>query len=162
MDKIIRVGRTKDCGDVFCRIQFKNDCLSITGVEGPKANGDARGSCGQISMNYRPAEEQDRIDPAPGWAREAIVEFFVAWDRWHLNDMRAGSPVQMAYLREHASEFRDTRTWEASWDLLTAAGLNPDPEGYHYGSAWRMEPIPASVLAYFASLPDSDITPAWV
>ena len=36
---------------LFCSIEFKNGRLSISGVEGPKADGNAYGSCGQVEMS---------------------------------------------------------------------------------------------------------------
>ncbi|MHB0965299.1 MAG: hypothetical protein ACYC36_02485 [Bellilinea sp.] len=34
--------------------------------------------------------------------------------------------------------------------------------GYKYGSAWKKETVPESVLTFLRGLPDTDITPAWV
>ena len=34
--------------------------------------------------------------------------------------------------------------------------------GYKYGSAWRFEEVPAEVIDWLKSLPDTKITPAWV
>jgi len=34
--------------------------------------------------------------------------------------------------------------------------------GYHYGSAWQREEVPADVLDFLRALPDTDMTPAWV
>lgn len=34
--------------------------------------------------------------------------------------------------------------------------------GYRYGSAWLKEEVPAEVLAFLESLPETDKTPAWV
>lgn len=36
---------------IFCEIGFKDGRLSISGVEGPLHNGDARGSWGQINLH---------------------------------------------------------------------------------------------------------------
>lgn len=65
--------------------------LSICGVEGPKSNGDCRGGCGQTR------DALDRLTTfAPGWSAELAKQTREAWDRWHLNDMRAGCAHQRA------------------------------------------------------------------
>lgn len=40
-------------------------------------------------------------------------------------------------------------------------GLECD-NGYRYGSAWLKRDIPADVLEFLQSLPDTDVTPAWI
>lgn len=161
MDKTIRIG-TGPYGSTFCRIEFNDGKLSITGVEGPKRNGNARGSCGQIIMG-----EWEFTSYAPGWNPELVARFREVWNRWHRNDMRAGSPAQRAYLEAHPITDR-AHHYEQTRDSLRAAGLNPDPgythngKPYSYGSAWLREEVPAGVIAFLESLPDTDITPAWV
>lgn len=76
------------------------------------------------------------------------------WERWHLNDMQAGSPRQMAYLREHPIDPK-SYTYPKSYyeivsQVLTDAGLNPD-NGYLYGHSWLLEEIPADVVAEIQS-----------
>lgn len=74
---------------IFCTIKFEDGKLSISGVEGPKSNGDCVGSCGQIVMSLREPGALDTFEPAPGWTLEGFREFLAIWDRWHLNEMRA-------------------------------------------------------------------------
>lgn len=76
------------------------------------------------------------------------------WERWHLNDMKGGSPAQEAYLREHPVAFVYPQShYEKVSEALAADGLNPDSsylhEGkpYRYGSAWLKEELPADVVA---------------
>jgi hypothetical protein len=89
--KVCRLGSAKDVGNTFVKIEFKDGKLSISGVEGPKANGDCRGGCGQIVMSGLSVEEY-----APGWDAEKVQRFAEVWDHWHLNDMRAGCEHQRA------------------------------------------------------------------
>jgi hypothetical protein len=160
-EKIVRIGLTRDSGNLFCKIKHTDGRLSITGVEGPKRNGDARGACGQIVMH-----DWDLAAYAPGWDADLVARFQDVWLIWHLNDMQAGNPVQMAHLRKLEAEGRDWRTDGAKghyeWALaeLDKAGLNP--EGNRYGRKWHKVAVPADVLAFLQALPDTDITPAWV
>lgn len=140
------LGKT-DYGDLWITIEYTDDKLSITGVEGPKKNGDCRGSCGQC------------VDAA----REIDEKFADMWKRWHLNDMRAGSPAQEDFLRAHKAEFPGYLTSYYDWavSLLTKNDLHPDYNHYNYtyGSAWLHEEVPEDILEYFASFPDRDDHP---
>lgn len=81
------------------------------------------------------------------------------WQEWHLNDMTAGSPRQMAYLREnkqfYVRSMGDYYTWATK--VLTLAGLNPDVEYLHngqpyaYGHAWLTRNLPDDVRAEILS-----------
>jgi hypothetical protein len=159
-EKIVRIGKGPD-GSVFCKARFCDGRLSITGVEGPKRNGDARGSCGQIVMHEWQIEEY-----APNWTPALETQFRAVWDMWHLNDMQAGTPAQMAHLRALEAQGRDWRKEGATshyhWALaeLDAAGLNP--QGGEYGRRWYRVEVPGDVLAFLQSLPDTDLQPAWV
>lgn len=77
-----------------------------------------------------------------------VQEIVQVWDRWHLNDMRAGTPAQMAVIRQHELEFPGYPTSHYDWacQLLEANGLLVD-NGYAYGSAWLKEELPADILA---------------
>lgn len=240
---------------LFCKIELEGNRLSISGVIGPRGNGDAWGSCGQVDMEFahrnpqdddtrttKPTKAED-IDFAPGWTRDLWLDFLDVWHRWHLNDMRpgcehqrgaaweTGKKVVLYYFRtkphvyEAISEFKkraraalqtgetvtptpeETRLANLSDKITlatpdlpahlaadyepngpqydgdhynrpseekTAGWVHPEehPEGllckpcpvcgYKYGSEWRKEALPASVLAFVKSLPEADQTPAWV
>jgi hypothetical protein len=76
---------------VFVEVKYSNDGrLSMTGVVGPRSNGDCAGSCGQINMGMK----VDELRLAPGWTGGQLQRLFEVWDRWHLNDMRAGCEHQ--------------------------------------------------------------------
>lgn len=143
--------------------------LSITGVEGPMANGDCRGGCGQLDLSYGTAEARAGIDPATGWDAESIAKFFDIWGRWHLNGMRAGSPAQMEHLRTLTFPGHSVSHWDWTIEQLRAARLQPDkgylhgtpPKPYSYGSAWLTEEVPDEVLAWLEALPEADIPLAW-
>lgn len=161
--KIIRLGKTAIYTgrkvDVFCAITMEKGRLSISGVEGPKANGDAWGGCGQINMHAPKI-----TDLAPGWTESMLREFFEIWGRWHLNDMNAGSPRQEAFLRGHP----EIKGYDKACKALADAGLNPDAEydyggkPYSYGHGWIYEEVPTEVIEFLDNLPHTDINPAWV
>lgn len=66
----------------FCKIEYQDGKLSITGVIGPKSNGNCWGSCGQCVDEIRKGE------PTKEWTPEMLQKFCDIWDEWHLNDMR--------------------------------------------------------------------------
>lgn len=158
--KVVRLGTMEGYTySVYCEIEFTDGELSISGVEGPKRNGDASGSCGQIAMHLR----ADHIgELAPGWTTEKISRFLNIWNRWHLNKMRAGSPAQEQWLRENPIDAKYPKSYyDEACKALTIAGLQPD-NGYSYGSAWCRETVPDEVLNELRGLPTTDKTPAWV
>jgi hypothetical protein len=153
------VGKTPD-GDLYVTVEWQlrngRDELSLTGVIGPKVNGNCRGSCGQTGV------PDDMISYAEGWDAESATRLAEVWDRWHLNAMRAGSPSQEAWLREHPvtavypeSYLTKARTALAAADLQPDASLLHDGEPYSYGSAWLYEQVPESILTWLANLPDN-------
>lgn len=77
------------------------------------------------------------------------------WQRWHLNDMQAGSKSQMDWLRANPipeGEYRYPKSYYGvASSRLAGAGLNPDADGYRYGHAWKMEELPAEVIAEIES-----------
>lgn len=111
LSKVMRIGKGPD-GNIFIKATVKDGKLSISGVIGPTANGNCRGGCGQIDMEFmhrNPAHNDKRYsDPippeeirfAPGWDAEKWFDLLEIWHDWHLNDMRAGC--------EHQKEW-DTR-----------------------------------------------------
>src|ERR1019366_10619281 len=146
--KVIRIGMV-DVGNVlaslFCKIEYTDGRLSISGVEGPLSNGDAKGSCGQIDMH-----EWKFLNYADGWNAALVKQFRAVWSKWHLNDMKAGSKVQEDYLENNpvpkeAYAFPKSQ-YVVVGDVLAAAGLNPDPDGYKYGHAWKRQEVPEDVI----------------
>ncbi len=181
--KILHVGETgagypvRKC-DVFVKVEFTDDGrLSMTGVVGPRANGDSWGSCGQIH------DELLKLEWRPdGWTAGMVSRLYDIWKLWHLNDMRAGCEHQRAagWDKRPIDPKKPTSTYgrhfdgqkQDSWNLLGwvrrdehPKGLmcEPCPEcGYKYGSAWLKEEVPFAVLEWLRDLPDTDKTPAWV
>lgn len=164
--KIVRIGTimewhtTKELPtDVYCKIEFSNDnTLSITGVIGPKSNGDCWGSCGQISMGFehKNPEQNDKryrklitpydIDFAPYWGTDLWYGFLNIWSLYHLNDLKSNC--------EHQELMGITYDTNCHHVCPVC--------GYKIGSAWLRRDIPKSVIEFLCALPDADKTPAWV
>lgn len=85
-----------------------------------------------------------------------LARVVALWRRWHLNGMRAGSAVQEEWLRANPLDpttyAYPKSHYEVASAALAAAGLNPDPTGYKYGSAWVREDVPAEVLTELRQL----------
>lgn len=173
--KILNPG--SNCGRVFVKVDWNGKRLSITGVDGPKSNGDARGGCGQIIDTLRELGVY-----APGWDKAKAEELARVWERWHLNDMRAGCEHQRAeeWDERPIDPTKPTHSYgkhfpgqqQDSWNMLAWVRQDEHSEGllmkpcdvcgYKYGSAWLTEEVPAEVLEYLQGLPETEVTPAWV
>lgn len=163
---VIRPFAQKDIGWTFITIKYDpiKKSLSITGVEGPLHNGDCRGSCGQINVH-----EWEPVQYTEGYDAQTIARLRDIWREHHLNDLRAGSPAQRAYLKANPMPNTSDHYRDACKALRTA-GLNPDPtyihngKPYAYGSAWLREDVPQEVLEWLFSLPTtgaSTLPAAW-
>jgi len=169
------IGSGKAAIPVYVKAEYRAGKLSLTGVEGPKRNGDAWGSCGQIPR----AESYIPVNMTPA----QVLRLWEIWDAWHLNDMRAGCEHQRADgwasrpidparpLNAYASDFYPGQR-QASWNMLVWIPRSEHPEGllshpcptcgYKYGSAWLKEDVPGDVLDELQALPAATSTPAWV
>ena len=112
--------------------------------------GNHMGCSGQISGELRKLVD-DKPDILKFCVEDAI-KLCDIWDRWHLNDMRAGTQRQEEAIRE----FRKTRLARCSYDeaceYLSGIGLLVD-NGYKYGSSWLTEEVPQDVIRWLFSLP---------
>lgn len=161
-------------GVTYIKIDWDGTRLSVTGVEGPKRNGDAFGGCGQI----REFDGELR----PGWTREMVERLRLLWNVWHLNDMKAGCEHQRAAgwderpidpskpLNSYGKHFEGQHY--ASWNMLTWVKPSEHPDGlmtvpcpecgYKYGTAWLTMEVPDEVLNELKAFPAATTTPAWV
>lgn len=169
MEKVLRIGTVcpewrKLPFDVFVRVTWDGKRLSLIGVEGPKANGDAIGSCGQITI------DPEAVTPAIGWTKAKVRKLINVWKRWHLNDMRAGCEHQRA-AKWNERKIDSTKplthgnmlVWVRPSEHPEGLLCVPCPEcGYKYGTAWLHEDVPASVITFLFGLPDADKEPYWV
>ncbi len=142
MKKIINIGKIEH-GQIFCKIEIKKDVLSISGVIGPMLSGNCKGACGQINSEI--IENTGLIKFAKGWNNLKLKGFLNIWDRWHLNDLRAGCQHQRI------------EEWNKEMISEPCNVCN-----YKYGTKWLKEELPEYVIEYLEALPESAKTPAWV
>lgn len=152
------------CGRVnrnaFVEVSYEDGKLSLHGVVGPRKDGGCA-MAGQIQ------EVLSEGFPNKGWTVDDLCCLQHVWERWHLNDLRAGSPKQEAYLRE-LEERGMEMNYAKACEVLKEAGIYEDEDcirdgkPYRYGTAWLKEEIPAWVLDWLQKRPESPVKPAWV
>lgn len=160
--KVINPGKDID-GNIFCKIEYSNNRLRISGVVSPTSNSNYRGSCGQIMDNLL------NCKPGKDWDYEKIEMLYDIWNQYHLNDMLAGSPNQRACLAMHKLGNPGERVdYDTALEILGNAGIQPDPDYLHnekpykYGTAWLSIDIPEPILKWLYNLPETTIIPVWV
>lgn len=85
-----------------------------------------------------------RIDKA------TLYSLLDIWNRWHLNNMRAGTRGQLALVRYYIQETGNSK-FEDICQYLKSKGLLYD-RGHKYGGAWLYEPLPQDIIDYLKSL----------
>lgn len=147
---------------VWVNISYRDGRLSFTGEFGPRASGNARGSCGQIEMSMPGGKGIIPVDP---WNQEMVTRLFNLWNRWHLNDMQAGTPKQMEALRDAFGS--QSYSHDQALEVLDNEGILVDRDylhngkPYRYGSAWLHEDVPEHVLQWLRNLPETDLPHPW-
>lgn len=133
---------TKNKQRVWVNIRYNEGRLSLSG--------DHRGhGMGQIVDSVKPAG----MTLTKGWTHGTASRLHSVWNRWHLNDMRAGTPAQEEFLRSNPQINKGY--FAGVLDELEKAGLNPDPTtGDLYGHKWHHEEVPVDVLKFLAQLPE--------
>lgn len=134
------------------KVNYEDGRLSISGGIGTKHQ---LRTCGQCIDEIAEIPSRYLIKGFTKSDRDRLVEI---WRRWHLNDLRAGSPAQEEFLRANPVSFEYPEShYTAAVEALTAAGLNPDPnylykdEPYSYGHAWLTEELPVDVVEWAKS-----------
>lgn len=137
----VLIGRMPQGRHVLLEIEMSDNRLSICGTIGHPAslrvgNGD---SMGQNADTIRAALDSGELKPAAPWTRAEIGRVLDIWDRWHLNDMRAGCEHQRAGVAAYDGD-PDAGT---PWDQRP---IDPDKPTNAYGlhfpaqrqSSWNM------------------------
>ncbi len=93
INKKVCIGVLPKGDDITVEINFDGKRLSIMGSIG-------RHECGQIITSFVEYDKRgsasinDIITLEGGRGKDSIKQFFDIWDKWHLNDMRAGCEHQ--------------------------------------------------------------------
>jgi hypothetical protein len=182
ISKTVRVGTVLVYGnkkaDLFCKAEITEGKLSIVGVIGPKRNGDAEGSHGQICMGFwhRNSAHNDKrydnptkpeeISFAPDWNADLWLRFLEIWHDWHLNDMKAGCEHQTGPEWDTQKQlttyfFRLTETAEAGRKWIEKRALEAARKGEFFRTTpdqVRLLNLPRERCSTQPTLPD-DIAP---
>jgi hypothetical protein len=68
------------------------------------------------------------------------------WEQWHLNGMRAGTPIQEKAVKEWRNKTNNhSFAYTEICEYLKSINLY-EVDGYKYGSAWLMEPLPQDII----------------
>ena len=110
--------------------------------------------CGLIYSGRKLLQDDSNLLRAGQCKKEAKkfipARLYEVWDRWHLNDMRAGTPAQEKLVKE-LLESSPNADYDEQCDFLDRHDLLFDG-GYKYGSAWLREDLPQDVIDYVHSL----------
>jgi len=104
---------------------------------------------GQINDTLRRLLDEGKLTPV-NMSKEEFRKLLDVWDRWHLNDIKAGTPKQSETIDAHISEEKYKKYdghYEKSLAILEDYKLRKDG-GYEYGSAWLYEPLPPDVIDF--------------
>jgi hypothetical protein len=120
--------------------------------------------CGSIG-NHSAGQIYDSINPSDFdelyMDQEQLIHLLAIWKTCHLNDMNAGSLLQMKYVnfwRDQVKSFNgwdydQARTMLKQHHLLIDHETNPQlTVGYHYGSLWLINLLPQSVIDFIQNL----------
>ena len=149
MDKTFVVGNTIT-GAVKITIELTNGNLRISG--------SSKGASGQIYDAIREMIKARRLEYAPQWDAERLTKLVDIWERWHLNDSRAGDIVQMEAIRAGTREIAGIMSkqkmpdwYGAACQYLTSLGLY-EHEGYQFGHGWKREELPQGVVDFISAI----------
>jgi hypothetical protein len=114
--------------NVKVSISYNESRLSIVGTSSIMS--------GQINEYLESLDPRDyRL--CPDWTEEMYRRLLDIWERWHLNDMRAGCSHQRAM------------DWNRDEHLDKPCPIC----GYKYGCGWIFEPVPDKVIEWLFNLP---------
>lgn len=136
MKKTINMGYCKLSGDkrrrkatVEVRLEVRDGKLYLSIVG--EIKGYSSGQCCKEMEKYAVQKRQN------------FDEIIEVWKRYHLNDMRAGTPKQEQAVREYCKN--NEYNYNKVREYLNSIGLIVD-NGYTYGTNWLYEEIPQHIL----------------
>ncbi len=128
-----------------CKVNIEISLDKETNRKFLNITGDYGNSCGQIN----PISPTGIIF-APGWNLEKLHLLNIIWDKYHLNDIKAGNHIQTDYLNA-----LENQGWKYNYDeaceKLKLAGIY-EINGEKYGHKWNFTEVPDSVINWLMSL----------
>ena len=78
------------------------------------------------------------------------------WKEWHLNDLQAGTTLQMAAIgaARDGGKIQDSADYDTACLALKECGLYED-RGYEYGSKWLVKRLPRDITREVVALCDT-------
>jgi len=121
-------------------------------------------SGGQGQDTLREALDDGKLEIGNGISDSQFEKLLDIWDRWHLNDLNAGTTIQKEIIEEHEDEKKYDK-FDKFLDrpvaILEDFDAQPDTEtegfgedGYSYGSQWLFEPLPDDVIEFIEEIQD--------
>lgn len=126
----------------------KLETLSISGSIWNANHSDITNG-GQINDTLRKLLNDGKLTPV-NMSKEEFRKLLDVWDRWHLNDLRAGTPRQLEMIDKHISE-EQYKSYDGHYEkaLQILSDYNLKRDGYYeYGTAWLYEPLPQDVITF--------------
>lgn len=150
MRKILSFGKVdfnntgKKINEVEIEVNFENDRLSICGrVWNSKKTDIIAG--GQCLDDLKPFFKHNK----------KFNYIHTIWNEYHLNDMKAGSPLQEAFIKNlnlPIYNYSDICKELENAGLLVDDSFIYNDKPYRYGSAWLFSPIPNEIKNYIQTL----------
>jgi hypothetical protein len=120
--------------------------------------------CGSIG-NHSSGQIHDSINPSDFDElyidQEQLIHLLAIWKTCHLNDMNAGSLLQMKYVNFWRDQIKSFNGWDydqamamlKQHHLLIDNETNPElTVGYRYGTLWLIDLLPQSVIDFIQNL----------
>ncbi len=115
-------------------------------------------SGGQGQDTLREALEDGKLEIGNGISDDEFEELLDIWDKYHLNDLTAGTERQEKIIEEHKDDPKYNK-FDKFLDrpraILEDFDAEPDKEtegfgdeGYSFGSQWLFEPLPENVVDF--------------
>lgn len=100
--------------------------------------------CGRSGQNREDLLKKPLVKP---FTKNMVEKLFYIWNRYHLNDMKPGTPKQMELLRKYTG-----CDYSEACRVLKENNLYID-NGYRYGSSWLFEKVPDDIIRWLFELP---------
>ena len=120
----------KSLAKVDIEIQYKNRCRRLS-MSGQYHNGG-----GQCTGHINPANDNQKA-------------LLILWDKYHLNDINAGTATQAKALEKAKSKGIDVSDYDKACKYLKKIKLyavQHRGKAYTYGSSWLVRPLPKNIV----------------